>query len=214
MGCDFSKIGEEIKRLRKAKVNIVHWDVMDGHFVPNISFGPGVIKSLRSYTNLPFEAHLMISDPGKCFKVFAESGADTIIFHIEIDDNILNLIDNIKGLGKKVGIAINPETSIEEVFPYLKYLDVVIIMTVNPGFGGQPFMESQIYKIIKIKDRLKDIGKNDLEVEIDGGINFETIKFVKNAGADICVSGSFLFSSEDILETVGLLKMGSCTKEV
>jgi ribulose-phosphate 3-epimerase len=209
LGCDFSKIGQEIMKAENAKVDIIHLDVMDGHFVPNISFGSAIIKSLRGYTNLPFEVHLMISDPRKYLKDFVNAGADTIIFHAEINGDILRIIKEIKKYGKKVGLAVNPETDAKKVFPYLKYLDLIIIMTVHPGFGGQSFMKDQVYKVYKIKDQMKYINKSDLEIELDGGVNLDTIKFAKNANADICVSGSFLFHSKDISETVKLLKSTS-----
>lgn len=206
LGCDFSKMGQEVKKVEYAKVDIIHLDVMDGHFVPNISFGPTVIKSLRGYTNLPFEVHLMISDPRKYLKNFVNAGADTIVFHVEIEDDILEIIREIKNYGKKVGLAVNPETDIEKIFPYVEYLDLVIIMTVHPGFGGQSFMKDQIYKVSKLKNKMMEINKKGLEVEFDGGVNLDTIKFAKEVGVDICVSGSFLFNSKNTSQTVKLLK--------
>ncbi len=206
LGCDFSKMGQEVKKVEDAKVDIIHLDVMDGRFVPNISFGPAVIKSLRGYTNLPFEVHLMISDPRKYLKDFVNAGADTIVFHVEIEDDILEIIREIKNHGKKVGLAVNPETDIEKIFPYLKYLDLVIIMTVHPGFGGQSFMKDQTYKVRKLKNKMMEINKKGLEVEFDGGVNLDTIKFAKEVCVDICVSGSFLFNSKNISQTVKLLK--------
>ena len=206
LGCDFSKMGQEVKKVEEAKVDIIHLDVMDGHFVPNISFGAAIIKSLRGHTNLPFEVHLMISDPRKYLKDYVDAGADTIVFHVEIKDDILEIIREIKNCGKKVGLAVNPETSVEKIFPYLKYLDLVIIMTVHPGFGGQSFMKDQIYKVSKLKEKMKEINKSDLEIEFDGGVNLDTIKFAKEVDVDICVSGSFLFNSKNTLQTVKLLK--------
>lgn len=206
LGCDFSKMGQEIIKAEDAKADIIHLDVMDGHFVPNISFGCGIIKSLRGYTDLPFEVHLMISDPSKYLKDFINVGADMVIFHVEIEDDILEIIREIKNYGKKVGLAVNPETDVQKIFPYLKYLDLVIIMTVHPGFGGQSFMKDQIYKVRMIKDKMKDINKSDLEIEFDGGVNLDTIKYAKDVNVDICVSGSFLFNSQNMSETVELLK--------
>ncbi len=201
LACNFSKMGEEIQKINSA--NMVHMDVMDGNFVPNISFGAYVVKSLRSKSNLPFDVHLMVKDPIKHIDAFADAGADIITFHVESDSNIMDTINKIKSRRKKVGISIKPGTKIETLFPYLKYIDLVLIMTVEPGLGGQEFMPEQMQKANIIKANSEN--KNIL-IEVDGGINLKTIKIVKKYPVDICVSGTCIFKSKNISETIKQLK--------
>lgn len=206
LACDFSKIGEEIKKLEFSGSDMIHLDVMDGHFVPNITFGAPVIKSIRKTTGLPFDVHLMISEPLKYISDFAAAGADIITFHAESESDIMKTILKIKECGKKVGISIKPKTDTKILFPYLKYIDVVLIMTVEPGFGGQEFMEDQLQKTLILKNEAQ---KNNLsfDIEIDGGINTETIEIIKHYPVDICVSGTCVFKSKDMKSTINKLKL-------
>ena len=201
LASDFSKLSDEIKRIEIA--DMVHLDIMDGHFVPNISFGADVVKSLRDKTNLIFDLHLMISNPIKYIKNFADAGADIITFHIESNSDVLATIKEIKKYGKKVGIAIKPKTDEKEIIKYLDYIDLALIMTVEPGFGGQKFMENQLEKSIHIKNASKN---PNLLIEIDGGVNFETINLAKRYPIDICVSGTCIFKNPNAEEAILALK--------
>ena len=206
LACDFSKIGDEIKKVEAAGADMIHLDVMDGHFVPNITFGACVIKSIRKCSALPFDVHLMISDPLKYVPNFADAGADIITFHAESNSDIIKTISKIKEFGKKVGISIKPKTDTKILFPYLKYIDVVLIMTVEPGFGGQAFMKNQLQKALILKNESQ---KNDFnfKIELDGGINTKTIEIIKNYPIDICVSGTCIFKSENMASTINKLKL-------
>ncbi len=201
LACDFSNMGKEIEKIRNA--DMVHMDVMDGNFVPNISFGADVIKSLRPKSKLPFDTHLMVSDPLKYIKAFSDAGSDIITFHIEAKSNVIDTIDEIKKHKKKAGLSLKPATSPDVILPYLDKIDLVLIMTVEPGFGGQKFMENQMEKVTFIKNHSKN---KNLLIEVDGGINFETIKTVKKYPVDICVSGTCVFNSEDATEAIEILK--------
>ena len=201
LACDFSQMGKEIQKIKNA--DMVHMDVMDGNFVPNISFGADIIKSLRAKSNLPFDTHLMINDPLKYIKSFANAGSDIITFHIESKSNTLDTIYEIKKYGKKVGLSLKPDTKPEALIPFLNQIDLVLIMTVEPGFGGQKFMENQMEKACFIK---KHSQNKNLLIEVDGGINFETIETVKKYPVDICVSGTCIFSSKDPEKTIEKLK--------
>ncbi len=201
LACDFSQMGKEIQKINNA--DMVHMDVMDGNFVPNISFGADIIKSLREKSNLPFDTHLMIDHPLKYIKSFAEAGSDIITFHIESKSDTLNTINEIKKYGKKVGLSLKPGTKPEALLPFLSQIDLILIMTVEPGFGGQKFMESQMEKAIFIRNHSKN---KNLLIEVDGGINLETIKIVKKYPVDICVSGTCIFSSKNVGETIEQLK--------
>ena len=196
LSADFSKLGLEISELEKAGADLIHVDVMDGHFVPNITIGPEVIKDLRKHTSLPFDVHLMISPVHKYIKNFAEAGADIITIHPETTDNLIETINEIKKFGKKVGISLNPKTSIEKVWPVLSLIDLVLIMSVNPGFGGQKFIKKTLEKVKLLR---KEIDKKKLavEIEIDGGINFDNAKIAKKAGVDILVSGTTIFKNNE-----------------
>ena len=204
---DFSKLGSEIKKLEDGGADMIHVDVMDGHFVPNLTIGPPVIKSLRKYTNLPFDVHLMISPVHKYIKNFSEAGADIITIHPEATKNIKDSVDLIKSLGKKVGLSLNPDTQIETIEKYLKDINLVLVMTVYPGFGGQKFISKILDKIKSLK-KIKDEKNFNFEIEVDGGINFENNKLVIDAGANILVSGSTIFKDNngDIKKNIELLR--------
>ena len=192
LSADFSQLGKEIKRLEEGGADMIHVDVMDGHFVPNLTIGPEVIKKLRPLTKKVFDVHLMISPVDNFIKDFASAGADIITFHPEATPNISNTINLIKKEGKKVGVSLKPKSKIELIEEYIDQVDLVLIMSVEPGFGGQKFMPEVLDKTRKIKELVNKKNLN-LEIEIDGGINFENCSKAKNAGANILVSGSTVF---------------------
>ena len=204
---DFSNLGSEIKKLEDGGADMIHVDVMDGHFVPNLTIGPPVIKSLRKYTNLPFDVHLMISPVHKYIQNFSEAGADIITIHPEATKNIKDSVDLIKSLGKKVGLSLNPDTQIETIEKHLKDINLVLVMTVYPGFGGQKFISKILDKIKSLK-KIKDEKNLNFEIEVDGGINFENNKLVIDAGANILVSGTTIFKDNngDIKKNIELLR--------
>ena len=205
LSCDFSQMGQEIKRMELAKADFMHLDVMDGHFVPNITFGAPVIKTVRSYTDVPFDVHLMISEPLKYIDDFADAGADIITFHVESDSDIKETIEKIKSRGVKPGLVIKPNTPASAVFPYLSDLYMVLIMTVEPGFGGQSFMEDMLPKVSEIR-READKVNPQLLIEVDGGIAENTIAKASKAGVDICVAGTAVFKAEDSAQAIANLK--------
>ena len=209
LSADFSKLGSEIQDLEKAKADLIHIDVMDGHFVPNITIGPEVINKLRKYTSLPFDVHLMISPVDNFIKDFAEAGADIITIHPEATNNLVNSIKKIKSYNKKAGVSLNPETSVEKVLTVLNLIDLVLIMSVNPGFGGQKFIKKTLEKVKILK---KEIDSKNLktQIEIDGGINFENAKLSKEAGVNIIVSGTTIFKENggNLKKNIQLLKTG------
>ena len=207
LSADFSKLGEDIKRLENSGADMIHVDVMDGHFVPNLTIGPPVIKTLRKYTKLPFDVHLMIDPVHKYIKDYSEAGADIITFHPEATENVSETINLIKSLNKKVGISLNPNTKINAAEEYLNNIDLILIMSVYPGFGGQKFIKEVIQKI-KDLDHIRKDKKLNFKIEIDGGINFETSKIAINAGVDILVSGTTIFKENngDLKKNIETLK--------
>ena len=207
LSADLSKLGSEIQNLEKAKADLIHIDVMDGHFVPNITIGPEVINKLRKYTSLPFDVHLMISPVHNFIKNFADAGADIITIHPEATNDLESSIKKIKLYNKKVGISLNPETSLDKLNNVLDKIDLVLIMSVNPGFGGQKFIENTLNKIRKLRLKIDQL-KLKVEIEVDGGINFENSKSIIKAGANILVSGTTIFESNEgnIKKIIEILK--------
>ena len=196
LSANFSRLGREVAKLEKAGADLIHVDVMDGHFVPNITIGPVVIKSLKKYTSLPFDVHLMISPVHKYIKNFAQAGADIITIHPEATKNLKKTIKKIRLYGKKVGVSLNPETSINKVIPVLELIDVVLIMSVNPGFGGQKLIKSTLKKSKKLKNEIVK-KKLKVKIEMDGGINFKNAGLVRKSGVDIIVSGTTIFKENN-----------------
>ncbi len=204
LGGSFSNMEKTILEINESRAEYIHFDVMDGDFVPNLTFGPQFISNLRSYSNKIFDVHLMIKRVQKYIDDYIQAGSDIISFHIEIEDDIRSLISKIKKNNIKCGIAVKPKTPWDKIEPYLDDIDQVIVMTVEPGFGGQVFMNDQINKIKKISEYIKS--KNlDVKIEIDGGINYETGKTCVEVGANILVAGSFLFKQEDLIEATNSL---------
>ena len=208
LSADFSQLGTEIKRLEEGGADMIHVDVMDGHFVPNLTIGPPVIKALRKHCSLKFDVHLMISPVHKYIEAYADAGADIITIHPEATQNLRESIKTIKDLKKKVGVSLNPESKIELITEFLDQVDLVLIMSVNPGFGGQKFMPEVLDKIKELK-KIKEKEKMAFDIEIDGGINFDNCKSAIDAGANILVSGTTVFKSNDgdIKKNINLLKL-------
>ena len=208
LSANFSQLGNEIKKLEDGGADMIHVDVMDGHFVPNLTIGPPVIKALRNYTKLPFDVHLMISPVHKYIKDYANAGADIITIHPEATDNLVNSINHIKELKKKIGISLNPDTEIKIISHLLDQIDLVLIMSVFPGFGGQKFIPNVLDKIKELK-KIKDEKNLNFDIEVDGGINFDNSKLVIEAGANILVSGTTIFKNNkgDIKKNIDTLKL-------
>lgn len=205
LSCDFAKMGEEIVRMDKASADYMHLDVMDGAFVPNITFGAPVIKAVRSLTEVPFDVHLMIDNPYNYIDDFVNAGADIITFHVESRSDIKATINKINNANVKAGLVIKPNTPASAVFPYLKDIYMVLIMTVEPGFGGQSFMADMMPKVAEIKAEAEKQG-TEIVIEADGGINDKTIAQCAKAGIDICVSGTGVFKADNAKQAIADLK--------
>ena len=208
LSADFSQLGNEIKRLEEGGADMIHVDVMDGHFVPNVTIGPPVIKALRKQCSIKFDVHLMISPVHKYIEAYADAGADIITIHPEATENLEESISKIKSLNKKVGVSLNPESKIELITNYLEKIDLILIMSVNPGFGGQKFMPEVLDKVKKLKD-IKSKNNMNFDIEVDGGINFDNCQLAIEAGANILVSCTTIFKSNngDIKKNINLLKL-------
>ncbi|MBR5272886.1 MAG: ribulose-phosphate 3-epimerase [Clostridia bacterium] len=205
LSCDFARFGEETARMEREGADLIHMDVMDAHFVPNLTFGAPIIKAVRKYSALPFDVHLMISDPLKYAEDFAKAGADIITFHIESDSPVEETINKIKSLGVKAALSVKPKTSVEEVFPYLDMLDMVLIMTVEPGFGGQSFMADMMPKVKKLREEINRRGLN-VDIQVDGGISDKTIAVAAQNGANVFVAGSAVFAAPDSAQMIEKLR--------
>ena len=205
LSADFSKLGEEIKAVEMAGADWIHIDVMDGHFVPNLTIGPVVVKSIRKTTSVPFDVHLMISNPEKYIERFVDAGADILTVHIETVENPLEIINKIRDLGCKAGLTLNPDTPFKRISEFVSEVDLVLIMTVYPGFSGQKFKEEMIPKISEARKKIDSI-RRDIYLEVDGGINDKTSILAKNAGADVLVAGNHVFKSKNYEKAISLLK--------
>jgi len=205
ISADFSRLGEEISAVETGGADWIHIDVMDGHFVPNITIGPGVIGSLRKTTKLPFDVHLMIENPHRYIEDFAAAGSDIITVHVEATHHLHRSVAMIRDMGIKAGVSLNPATPLIQVEPLLADLDLLLIMTVNPGFGGQEFISSMLPKIRKAREMINTISPA-ISLEVDGGVNLENIKTIAEAGADVVVAGTSIFGSKDYRSTIAAMR--------
>lgn len=205
LSADFGRLASEIEAVEKAGADVIHVDVMDGHFVPNITLGPLIVKAIRPVTGLPLDCHLMISDPDSYIDAFADAGSDWITVHVEACTHLHRTIQAIKDRGIKAGAVLNPATSLSTLDYVLEDLDIVLLMSVNPGFGGQGFIPSALRKIRELREMIKSRDLN-IPIEVDGGVNLKTIRDVVSAGADICVAGSAVYGTDDYAATIAALK--------
>ncbi len=207
LSADFGHLSDELSRAEKSGCDMIHFDVMDGHFVPNISYGVPVLKSIRKYSKLPFDVHLMISDPNSYIEPFANAGADGITFHLEATANPVGIIDKIHSLGLRAGVSVKPKTDVSLLYPLVGIMDMALIMTVEPGFGGQGFIPETLGKIKALREYAEDAkAAKTLDIEVDGGISDKTAPLVREAGANVLVSGSYLFKATDMAYNCRLLK--------
>ena len=205
LSSDYGNLSSELKRMEACGADMLHIDVMDGHFVPNITLGAPIVKCIRKSSTLPFDVHLMISDPYKYIPDFVNAGSDIITFHAEADSDIEKTIDLILASGKKAGLSVKPKTPVEAVYPYLDKLSMVLVMTVEPGFGGQSFMEDMMPKVSAVRSEIDRRGL-DVDIQVDGGENKDTISIAAKAGANVFVSGNAIFSSDDAKKTIADFK--------
>ncbi|MFD2612929.1 ribulose-phosphate 3-epimerase [Paenibacillus gansuensis] len=208
LSADFAKLGQEIQEVEKGGADWIHIDVMDGHFVPNITLGPVIVKAIRPYTKLPFDVHLMMEEPEKYIEAFADAGADYISVHVETCPHLHRVIHLIKEHGVKPGVVLNPATPVSLIEPILQDVDLVLVMTVNPGFGGQQFIPATLDKIRALKQMLDQKGLSRVHIEVDGGINTETAAHVVEAGADVLVAGNAVFGSKDRAGAIAAIRGG------
>ncbi|MEH7075002.1 ribulose-phosphate 3-epimerase [Neobacillus drentensis] len=205
LSADFSKLGEEIIAVEKGGADYIHIDVMDGHFVPNITIGPLIVEAIRPITKLPLDVHLMIENPDQYIEAFAKAGADYITVHVEACRHLHRTIQNIKSYGIKAGVVLNPATPVESIQHIIGDIDMVLLMSVNPGFGGQKFIPEVLPKIRKVKEMADQKGLN-IEIEIDGGVNSETARLCMEAGANVLVAGSAIYNQEDYAKAISLIR--------
>ena len=205
LSADFSRLGEEITRVAEAGADLIHVDVMDGHYVPNLTFGPPVIESIRSVTKLPFDVHLMIENPERHIEAYAKAGSDIITVHVEAETHLHRAIQSIKEKGIKAGVSLNPATPVCLIEDIIEDIDLVMIMSVNPGFGGQKYIMNSMSKITRAR-RLIEERSPEVRLEVDGGVKVDNIRMFKNAGADIFVAGSEIFHSDDYAATIGEMR--------
>ena len=208
LAADFAKLGEEVRAVTAAGADWLHLDIMDGHFVPNISFGPGLIKALRRHTTIPFDVHLMIAPVDPYLQAFADAGADLISLHPEAGAHLHRSLQTIRSLGKKAGVVLNPATPIATIEHVLDLCDLILVMSVNPGFGGQSFLESQLPKIEKLR-RLIEASGRDIRLQVDGGVTAKTAPLCLNAGADVLVAGTAVFGAPDYAAAIKALRGGA-----